>query len=56
VGGRELGPLRRARLAFEIRYIAEVLRQQRGNVSKAAESLGISRVMLQKKMKAFSLR
>jgi transcriptional regulator with PAS, ATPase and Fis domain len=55
-GGRSLGPLRRARLAFEIRYIEEVLRQQRGNVSKAAESLGISRVMLQKKMKDYGLR
>jgi Nif-specific regulatory protein len=53
---RPSGPLRRARAAFEARYIAEVLRQQGGNVSRAAEALGLSRVMLQKKMKDFGLR
>ena len=35
---------------------AETLRQQGGNVSRAAEALGLSRVMLQKKMKAYRLR
>ena len=49
-------PLRSARAAFETRYIAEVLRQQGGNVSRAARALGLSRVMLQKKMKDFGLR
>ena len=49
-------PLLQARDQFEARYIAEVLRQQNGNVSHAAKALGLSRVMLQRKMKAFSLR
>jgi Nif-specific regulatory protein len=50
------GPLLAARAAFEARYIAEVLHQQQGNVSRAAKALGLSRVMLQRKMKAFGLR
>jgi Nif-specific regulatory protein len=49
-------PLREAREAFEVRYIASVLRHHDGNVSHAARALGISRVMLQKKMKQFGLR
>ena len=49
-------PLLQARDQFEARYIAEVLRQQNGNVSHAAKALGLSRVMLQRKMKAFGLR
>lgn len=53
---RPLGPLKQARNAFEREYIAHVLRTQAGNVSHAARALGISRVMLQKKMKAFGLR
>ena len=50
------GSLLRARAAFEVRYIGEVLRQQNGNVSRTAKALGLSRVMLQRKMKAFGLR
>ena len=50
------GSLLRARAAFEARYIGEVLRQQGGNVSRAAKALGLSRVMLQRKMKAYGLR
>jgi len=50
------GALRSARAAFEARYIAEVLREQGGNVTRAARALGLSRVMLQKKMKDFGLR
>jgi DNA-binding NtrC family response regulator len=56
---RETGPiepLRPARAAFETHYIAAALRRHGGNVSQTARSLGISRVMLQKKMKAFGLR
>ena len=53
---RAESPLRSARAAFEARYITEVLRQQGGNVSRAARALGLSRVMLQKKMKDFGLR
>ena len=37
-------------------YIAHALRHHNGNVSHAARTLGISRVMLQKKMKDFGLR
>jgi Nif-specific regulatory protein len=50
------GSLLRARAAFEARYIGEVLRQHDGNVSHTAKALGLSRVMLQRKMKAFGLR
>jgi Nif-specific regulatory protein len=56
---RETGPiepLRPARAAFETRYISAALRRHAGNVSQTARALGISRVMLQKKMKAFGLR
>jgi DNA-binding NtrC family response regulator len=53
---RGAGSLLRARASFEARYIAEVLRQQQGNVSRAAKVLGLSRVMLQRKMKAYGLR
>jgi len=51
-----LRPLRQARTEFETRYIGEALRRHAGNVSQTARALGISRVMLQKKMKAFGLR
>jgi two-component system response regulator HupR/HoxA len=51
-----LEPLREARAAFESRYIVEALARHGGNVSQTARALGISRVMLQKKMKAFGLR
>jgi transcriptional regulator with GAF, ATPase, and Fis domain len=50
------GSLKQARTAFEKDYIAHVLRTHNGNVSHAARSLGISRVMLQKKMKDLGLR
>jgi transcriptional regulator with GAF, ATPase, and Fis domain len=50
------GPLRRARAAFEADYIARVLDQHQGNVSRAAVALGLSRASLQKKMKEYGLR
>jgi transcriptional regulator with GAF, ATPase, and Fis domain len=50
------GPLRRARAAFEADYIAKVLDDHHGNVSRAAVALGLSRASLQKKMKDYSLR
>jgi Nif-specific regulatory protein len=53
---RPAGSLKRARDEFERDYIAHVLRSQNGNVSHAARALGISRVMLQKKMKDLGLR
>jgi Nif-specific regulatory protein len=48
--------LRKARAAFEARHIRAVLRQHEGNVSHAARALGLSRAMLQKKMKDYELR
>jgi len=48
--------LRRARQVFEAEYIAEVLRQNANNASRAARVLGISRVTLQTKIKAYELR
>src|SRR5690606_30638680 len=49
-------PLREARVAFEARYIQDVLEREGGNVSRAASVLGISRVMLHKKLKLLGLR
>jgi Nif-specific regulatory protein len=48
--------LRAARAGFETRYIADVLEREGGNVSRTAEVLGISRVMLHKKLKSLGLR
>ena len=50
------GSLKQARLTFEREYVAEVLRQNQGNAVKSARLLGISRQMLQKKIKAYGLR
>jgi two-component system response regulator HupR/HoxA len=49
-------PLREARAEFEASFIAEALRQHHGNVSRTAAGLGLSRVMLQRKMKDYGLR
>jgi Nif-specific regulatory protein len=54
--GNALAPLRQARAAFETDYITEVLRHNQGNVSRAADELGLSRAGLQKKMKEYHLR
>lgn len=48
--------LRTARAAFEAHHIRAVLRHHAGNVSHAARALGLSRAMLQKKMKDYELR
>ena len=48
--------LRAARAAFEAHHIRSVLRPHAGNVSHAARALGLSRAMLQKKMKDYELR
>jgi Nif-specific regulatory protein len=50
------GPLRTARLAFERDYVAAVLAQQEGNATRAARSLGISRQMMQRKIREYGLR
>jgi len=52
----ELRSLAEACAAFERRYIADRLVLHKHNVSRAATSLGISRITLQKKMKHYSLR
>jgi Nif-specific regulatory protein len=48
--------LRPARAAWEARHVAAVLQMHNGNVSRAARALGISRYMLQRKMKDYDLR
>ncbi len=48
--------LRRARQLFEAEFIAEVLRQNGNNASRAARVLGISRVTLQTKIRVYELR
>jgi transcriptional regulator with PAS, ATPase and Fis domain len=53
---RETPDLRIARAAFEAHHIRAVLRLHAGNVSHAARALGLSRAMLQKKMKDYELR
>ena len=49
-------PLRQARAGFEADYIRRVLALNGRNVSRTARVLGLSRVMLQKKMKEYGLR
>lgn len=51
----ESRPLKPACLNFEREYIAEILRQGRGNAARAARILGISRQMLHKKIKQYGL-
>jgi enamine deaminase RidA (YjgF/YER057c/UK114 family) len=47
--------LREARAAFESRYIAEVLREYGGNVSRAAAVLGLSRMQLHRKIREYDI-
>lgn len=49
-------PLREARAEFEASYITEALARVHGNVSRAAQALGISRPALQEKIKTYHLR
>ncbi len=49
-------PLRQARAAFEADYLATALRHHQGNVSRAAQALGLSRAAVQKKIKEYGLR
>ncbi len=48
--------LKEAKQLFEREYVAQILAEHRGNASQAAKALGISRVMLQKKIKQYDLR
>ncbi len=54
--GEGPAPLREARSNFEAEYIRHALDANERNVSKTARVLGLSRVMLQKKMKDYGLR
>jgi two-component system nitrogen regulation response regulator NtrX len=49
------GPLLEARERFERDYIVSALAAHRGNVSRAAESLGVERSNLYRKMRAFGI-
>jgi transcriptional regulator with PAS, ATPase and Fis domain len=48
--------LKQARHAFEREFVATVLEQHRGNATRAAQELGISRQMLQRKIREWDLR
>ena len=48
--------LRHARGLFERDFLAEALAQHGGNASRTARALGISRVMLHKKLRAYGMR
>jgi Nif-specific regulatory protein len=48
--------LRVARASWEAEFIRDALRSLGGNVTRAAQALGLSRVALQKKMKEYGLR
>jgi transcriptional regulator with GAF, ATPase, and Fis domain len=48
--------LRQAREAFERDFVARVLAEHAGNASRAARALGLSRVMLQRKIRVWNLR
>jgi Nif-specific regulatory protein len=54
--GMDATSFKRARNLFEAEYLGEILRQNGGNASQTAKVLGISRVMLQKKIKTYGLR
>ncbi len=52
---RPAGGLREERAEFEKRKVVGALRETKGNRTEAARKLGISRRMLQKKLKAFGI-
>jgi two-component system nitrogen regulation response regulator NtrX len=49
-------PLREARAEFEREFIAAALARHGGNVSQTAVAIGLSRAMLQRKMRSYKLR
>ncbi len=51
----EDAPLREARDDFERRYLLAALRRHRGNVSRAAETLGVERSNLYRKLKGYGI-
>lgn len=52
----QTGRLQDAREGFERDYILRALREQRGNMTRAAEALGLERSNLYRKMRAFGIR
>jgi Nif-specific regulatory protein len=52
----QLASLRDARAAFEADFITKTLAASGGNITRAAQAMGLSRVALQKKMKEYGLR
>jgi len=50
------GDLRTARAAFESAFIAAALQRAGGNLSQAARALGLSRAMMQRKVRDYGLR
>ena len=53
---QQRGSLREARQEFERQFVASVLHAHSGNATKAARELGISRQMLQRKIRDWGLR
>ena len=53
--GSPLLPLHEARDRFERDYILRALAQQRGNMSRTADVLGVERSNLYRKMRAFGI-
>ena len=53
--GEEFPSLQQAREAYERDYIARKLEECHGNVSRAAEALGLERSHLYRKMKALGM-
>ena len=52
----ETQSLKEAKEAFEKEYVAEILRQHQSNAAQTAKVLGLSRQMLQRKIKGYDLR
>lgn len=48
--------LRDAKAQFEAQYITTVLREHGGNVSRAAQEMGLSRIALHRKIKEYGIR
>lgn len=51
-----LRSFREARALFEAEYFGEMLRRHDGNVTRTAQAVGLSRVMLRKKLKHYGVR
>jgi len=56
IASRHQTSLREARDRFEKDFIVETLRRESGNISRTAQLVGLSRGMLQRKMRDFGLR